>query len=51
MLLLLMTLTAQGSGLELHHEMVRPVAGHAVFDLRVGIDGVTQGDQLGQASG
>ena len=45
MLLLLMTLTAQGSDLELHHEMVRPVAGHAVFDLRVGIDGVTQGDQ------
>ena len=31
---------AHGTDLELHHEMVRPVVGRAVFDIRVGIGGL-----------
>ena len=38
MIAILMTMVAQASDVQLRSEVPRPLAGHAVFDLRVGMD-------------
>jgi len=40
---LLISLTAQATEFRLEQHRVRPIAGHPVVDLRVGVDAVTQG--------
>ena len=47
MLLILLAIAAQASDLQVRSELPRPVAGHAVFDLRVGLNtGMTDGQAL-----
>jgi hypothetical protein len=45
MWLVMMSIAAHAGGLQSRFDLPRPVAGHAIFDLRLGVDGVVTGDQ------
>ncbi len=45
MWLVLVSIGAHAGGLQSRFDLPRPVAGHAVFDLHLGVDGVVSGDQ------
>ncbi len=45
MWLVLVSIVAHAGGLQTQLDRPRPVAGHAVFELRLGVDGVVSGDQ------
>ncbi len=48
MVLILLTMAAHAAGLELRQEMPQPLAGHAAFDLRVGLHAGVPNEQMGR---